>query len=77
MSGGWGEGREGLWAVVELSGMPGCIRSIKWHGGVRVKCSLLPQGSEGPLPPLPVVFTSPPRATHRSNRPGGMDGLWN
>lgn len=29
MSGGWGEGREGLWAVVELSGMPGCIRSIK------------------------------------------------
>lgn len=69
MSGGWGEGREGLWAVVELSGMPGCIRSIKWHqvqcGGVRVKCSLLPQGSEGSPPPLPVVFTSPPRATHR------------
>ena len=29
MSGGWGDGREGLWAVVELSGMPGCIRNFK------------------------------------------------
>ena len=28
MSGGWGEGREGLWAVVELSGMPGCIGAL-------------------------------------------------
>ena len=28
-----------------------------------VKYSLLPQGSEGSLPPLPVVVKSPPRAT--------------
>lgn len=31
MSGGWGDGREGPQAVVKLSGMPSCLRSITWH----------------------------------------------